>query len=173
MPTSFHMSVYCFYPLMPTGLFVLTQRFPRQGIEDGSDPSATWGPDRTEADAKDPDDDDNVPIPIAVPGPATGKTRASSLRDWSEDEDDDCQILEVHDAPPVAFAYPARSPPADSDDQVHDVDPPVVGANKGQTRKCPVAAPTAAGTSSAAGPTKKKQRTKSIVKHRERPVTKE
>ena len=80
---------------MPTGLFVLIQRFPRQGIEDGSDPSATWGPDRTEADAEDPDDDDNVPIPIAVPGPATGKTRASSLRDWSEDEDDDCQILAV------------------------------------------------------------------------------
>ena len=95
MPTSFPMSVYCFCLLMPTGLFVLIQRFSRQGIEDGSDPSATWGTDRTEADAQDPDDDDNVPIPLAVPSPVTGKTRASSLRDWSEDEDDDCQILEV------------------------------------------------------------------------------
>ena len=117
--------------------------------------------------------DDNVPIPIAVPDPATGKTRASSLRDWSEDEDDDCQILEVHDAPPVVFAYPARSPPADSDDQVPEVDPPAVGANKGQTRKRPAAAPTAAGTSSAAGPAKKKPRMKTILKLRERPVTKE
>ena len=170
MPISFHMSVYCFYLLMPIGLSALIQRFPRQAIEDGSDPSATWGPDRTEADAKDPDDDDNVPIPIAVPDPATGKTRASSLRDWSEDEDDDCQILEVHDALPVAFAYPVRSPSADSDDQVG---PPVVGANKGQTRKRPAAAPSAAGTSSAAGPAKKKHRTKTIVKRRERPVTKE
>ena len=127
MPTSQHMSVYCLYLLMPIGLFALIQRFPRQATEDGSDPSATWGPDRVEADAEDPDDDDNVPIPLAVPGPATGKTRASSLRDWSEDEDDDCQILEVHDAIPVAFAYPVRSPSADSDDQVQEVDPPAVG----------------------------------------------
>ena len=80
MPTSFHMSVYCFYFLMPIGLFALIQRFPRQATEDGSDPSATWGPDRAEADAEDPDDDDNVPIPIAVPGPATGKTDRKSTR---------------------------------------------------------------------------------------------
>ena len=151
----------------------MIQRFSRQRIEDGSDPSATWGPDRTEADAQDPDDDDNVPIPLAVPGPATGKTRASSLRDWSEDEDDECQILEVHDAIPVAFAYPVRSPSADSDDQVQEVDPPAVGTAKGQTRKRPAAAPTAAGTSSAAGPAKKKLRTKTILKRRERPTTKE
>ena len=158
---------------MPTGLFVLKQRFPRQAIEDGSDPAATWGPDRTEADVKDPDDEDNVPIPLAVPGPAMGKTRASSLRDWSEDEDDDCRILEVYDALPVAFAYPVRSPSADSDDQVQEVDPPAVGAAKGQTRKRPAAAPSAAGTSSAAGPTKKKPRVKTILRRRERPVTKE
>ena len=114
-----------------------------------------------------------MPIPIAVPGPATGKTRASSLRDWSEDEDDDCQILEVYDPQPLAFAYPARSPSADSDDQVQEVDPSTVGAAKEQTRKRPAAAPTAAGTSSAADPKKKKQRTKAIVKRRERPITKE
>ena len=151
----------------------MIQRFPRQTIEDGSDPPATWGPDRTEADVEDPDDDDNVPIPLAVPSPVTGKTRASSLRDWSEDEDDDCQILEVYDVLPVAFAYPARSPPADSDDQVREVDPPASGTDKGQTRKRPAAAPTAAGTSGAADPKKKKQRTKAIVKRRERPITKE
>ena len=158
---------------MPIGLFALIQRFPRQATEDGSDPSATWGPDRVEADAVDPDDDDNVPIPVATPGPAAGKTRASSLRDWSDDDDDDCRILEVYDPPPVAFAYPVPSPPADADDQVLEVEPLAVGANKGQTRKRPAATPTAAGTSSAAGPTKKKQRVKTILKRRERPVTKE
>ena len=83
------------------------------------------------------------------------------------------QILEVHDVLPVAFAYPVRSPSADSDDQVQEVDPPAVGAAKGQTRKRPAAAPSAAGTSSTAGPAKKKHRTKIIVKRRERPVTKE
>ena len=66
-------------------------------------PSANWGKDRVEADLEDPDNDDNVPIPDVGTVPATGKTRASSLRDWSEDEDDDCRILEVHDPHPVAF----------------------------------------------------------------------
>ena len=111
------------------------QRFARQAAEDGSDPADTWGPDQVEVDTADPDDEDNVPIPIAVSGPTTGKTRASSLRDWSEDEDDDCQILEVYDPLPVAFSYPVPSPPADSDDQVLEVEPLAVGANKGQTRK--------------------------------------
>ena len=81
--------------LTSTELFVIMQRFARQAAEDGSDPAANWGADRIEADSKDPDDEDNVPIPATVPGPATGKTRASSLRDWSEDEDNDYQILEL------------------------------------------------------------------------------
>ena len=74
-----------------------------------------------------------MPIPVAVPGPATGKTRASSLRDWSEDEDDDCQILEVYDPRPFVFSYPVPSPPADSDIQVLEVEPLAVGgANCGR-----------------------------------------
>ena len=148
------------------------QRFPRQAIEDGSDPSATWGPDWVQSDSKDPDVEDNVPIPVAVPGPTTGKTRASSLRDWSEDEDDDCQVLEVYDPLPVAFSYPVPSPPADSNDQVLEVEPLAVGANKGQTRKRAKAASSNAGTSEPAGPPPKKARKKVILKRRERPVSK-
>ena len=85
------------------------QRFARQKAEDGSDPAANWGADRVEADSEDLDDEANVPIPAAEPGPATGKTRASSIRDWSDDEDDDCQILEVYDPRPMAFSYLAPS----------------------------------------------------------------
>ena len=88
------------------------QRFARQKAEDGSDPAANWGADRVEADSEDPDDEDNVPIPPAIPGSAMGKTCASSLRDWSEDEDDDCRILEVYDPRPVAFSYPVSLPPS-------------------------------------------------------------
>ena len=91
--------------------------------------------DRVEADLEDPDDEDNVPIPAAVPGSAAGKARASSLRDWSEDEDDDCQILEVYDPLPVAFSYPVPSPSADSEDQVLEVDPLAVGGARGPPRK--------------------------------------
>ena len=81
MSISFLMLVCCFHVLMPSGPLVLMQRFPRQATEDGSDPADTWGPDRVEADMVDPDDEDNVPIPVAVPGPATGKTCASSIPD--------------------------------------------------------------------------------------------
>ena len=113
-----------------------------------------------------------MPIPDVGSVPATGKARVSSVRDWSDDDDDDCRILEVYDPLPVAFAYPVPSPPADADDQVLEVEPLAVGP-KGATRKRPAAASSAAGTSSAAGPTKKKQRTKTMMKRRERPVTKE
>ena len=61
------------------------QRFRRQKKEDGSDPAANWGADRVEADTEDPDDEDNVLIPDVGSIPATGKTRVSSIRDWSED----------------------------------------------------------------------------------------
>ena len=56
-----------------------------------------------------------MPIPDVGSVPATGKAR---VRDWSDDDDDDCRVLEVLDPVPVAFAYPVPSPPADADDQV-------------------------------------------------------
>ena len=139
---------------------------------DGPDPTAKWGADRVEADSEDPDNDDNMPIPDVGSIPAAGKARVSSVRDWSDDDDDDCRVLEVFDPLPVAFSYPVPSPPADADDQVLEVEPLAVGP-KGTVRKRPTAASTAAGASSAAGPAKKKQRVKTIMKRRERPVTKE
>ena len=110
------------------------QRFARQAAEDGPDLAANWGADRVETDSEDSDDEDNAPIPAADPGPAMGKTRASSIRDWSDDEDSDCEILEVYDPRPVAFSYPLPSTPADSGGQVHDA-PPLAKGTKGQPRK--------------------------------------
>ena len=128
------------------------QRFARQKCEDGSDPAANWGADRVTADSEDPDDEDNVPIPAAVPGLATGKNRTSSLQDWSEDEDDDCQILEVYDPRPIAFSYLVPSPSADSDDQVLEVAPLAVGGTKGPLRKRATLASSSAETSHISGP---------------------
>ena len=113
-----------------------------------------------------------MPIPAAVPGSAAGKARASSLRDWSEDEDDDCQILEVYDPLPVAFSYPVPSPSADSEDQVLEVDPLAVGGARGPPRKRANPAASNAGTSDTSGPPPKKARKKAMVKRRERPVSK-
>ena len=120
--------------------------------EDGSDPTANWGADRVEADSEDPDDEDNVPIPAADPGPASGKTRASSIRDWSDDEDDDCAILEVYDPRPISFSYPVPSPPADPDLEVLEVEPLATGGAKGQPRKRANPASSHAGTSEPVGP---------------------
>ena len=114
----------------------------------------------------------DLPIPDVGSTPATGKARVSSVRDWSDDDEDDCRILEVLDPLPVAFAYPVPSPPADADDQVFEVEPLAAGP-KGAARKRPAAASAGAGTSGASGPAKKKQRVKTMVKRRERPITKE
>ena len=113
-----------------------------------------------------------MPIPDVGSVPATGKARVSSVRDWSDDDDDDCRILEVLDPLPVAFSYPVPSPPADADDEVLEVEPLAVGP-KGAVRKRPAAASAGAGTSGASGPAKKKQRVKTVMRRRERPVTKE
>ena len=147
------------------------QRFTRQVSEDGSDPTANWGADRVKANSEHPDDEDNVPIPAAVPGPATGKTRISSIRDWSDDEDDDCEILEVYDPRPISFSYPVPSPPADSGDQVLEVAPLAMGP-KGAVRKRPIPVTTDVGPSGTSGPPQKKPRKKTIVKRRERPISK-
>ena len=103
--------------------------------EDEENPSANWGKDRVESDSEDPDDEDNVPIPDVGSIPATGKTRASSIRDWSEDEDDDYRVFEVYDPLPVAYSYPMSPHPADSD-EVIEVAPLATGP-KGAARKRP------------------------------------
>ena len=135
------------------------QRFARQAAEDGPDSAANWGADRVHADPEDPDDEDNVPIPAANPGPATGKTRASSIRDWSDDEDSDCEILEVYDPRPVAFSYPLPSTPADSGGQVHEA-PPLARGTKGPPQKCAAAESSRAGSSDITCPAPKKARKK-------------
>ena len=147
------------------------QRFGGQLAEDEEDPSARWGKDRVDADSEDPDHEDHMPIPDVSSLSATGKTRASSIRDWSEDEDDDCQVLEVYDPLPVAYSYPMSPNSADSD-EVLEVAPLATGP-KGAARKRPAgtAASADAGTSGTSGPAKKKQRIKTVVK-RQRPVSK-
>ena len=100
----------------------MLQRFLCQQVKDGDDPSANWGADllAPTAEDEDLDDEDNLPIPD---GKQPAKTRASSsgkkpiqvsssIRDWSEDDDDDCRILDPIDAVPVSYAYPLPSGPA-------------------------------------------------------------
>ena len=112
------------------------QRFLRQASEDGPDTSTKWGQDRTESDTEDPDSEDYMPIPDAGSGPAPGKTPArDSIRDWSDDDDDDCQVLEVLDPRPLAFTFPLPPTSADQDDQVLDVPPIAVGGRTGSKKR--------------------------------------
>ena len=76
-----------------------------------------------------------MPIPNAGVVPAPGKSRArDSIKDWSDDDDDDYEILEVLDPRPLAFAYPLPSTSADPDDQVLEAAPVAVGG-RGALRK--------------------------------------
>ena len=105
------------------------QRFARQLTGDGPDPSTKWGQDLVATDTEDLDNEDYMPIPDAGIGPAPGKTRArDSIKDWSDDDDGDCQILEVLDPRPLAFTFPLPSTSVVPDDQVIEVLPVAVGA---------------------------------------------
>ena len=63
----------------------------------------------------DPDDEDNLPIP-ASRASTSGKKRvraSTSIRDWSEDDDDyECRILDPIDAVPISYAHPLPLDPA-------------------------------------------------------------
>ena len=69
-----------------------------------------------------------MPIPLAVAGTPPGKTHArGSIRDWSDDDSEDCVLLEVLNPPPISFAYTLPSTSVDPDGQVQDVQPVAVG----------------------------------------------
>ena len=136
------------------------------------DLSVHWGEDlpTPAVEDEDPDDDDNVHIPDAR---QPGKTRAttsgkkpiqvsSSIRDWSEDDDDDCRILDPIDATPVSYAYPLPSGSANP-----------AGQDK-KSRKRAGAAASATGTSTASDPDSgrpRKQQKKVAVRKTKKPPT--
>ena len=130
--------------------------------EDGLDPSSKWGKDREDSDTEDPDSEDYMPIHHAGTGPAPGKTPArDSLRDWPDDDDDDCQILEVYDPLPLAFTFPLHPTSADTDDQVLEVPPLAVGGRSGAKKRAVAGIPKAW-----------PKRQKLAGKPRQRPMTK-
>ena len=110
VPTQFRL-----YSLLINRQFVsCMQLFPRQEIEDGSDPISNCAPNRTELDPVELDDENHAAIPPFAPGGNPGKSHArSSIRDWSDDDSEDCVMLEVHDIEPLSFAYPMPSTSAD------------------------------------------------------------
>ena len=133
-------------------------------------PSARWGQDllaSAVAEVEDPDDEDHMPIPAAG-APASGKPQArASIRDWSDDDDNDCQILEALDARPIAFAYPLPSAPAAPDVQVPSTRPATTG-NRGGSRKRAVTGTSDTGTSTASDPAAKKPKLQKKSGHKPR-----
>ena len=107
------------------------------------------------ADLVDPDNEDTLPIPLAGARKAPGKLPAQkSIRDWSEDDSDDCVLLEVLNPQPIAFAYPLPSTSVDPNGQTTDVQPVVAGGRATTWKRA------GAGTSDAgaAAPASKRKR---------------
>ena len=126
--------------------------------EDGVNPSAKWGQDLPApavVEVEDPDDEDHMPIPSAS-APASGKPQArASVRDWSDDDEDDCEILEVFDARPLAFAHPIPSAPVDPAGQAPSTRPAATD-NRGASHKRAGTGISATETSGAPAPAAKK-----------------
>ena len=142
------------------------QRFTRQKTEDGENPSAKWGQDIpapavTEVD--DPDDEDQLPIPAAG-APTSGKPRArASIRDWSDD--DDCEMLEVLDARPIAYAHPFTSASANPGGPAPSARPATTGKPVGSRKRAETGTPnTGTSTSSDPAAPKAKRQKKGAVK---------
>ena len=56
---------------------------------------------------EDPDDEDHLSITLAR-APAPGKPRAPvPINEWSDDDENECRIIDVIDATPLNFAPPA------------------------------------------------------------------
>ena len=109
-----------------TLLLFFAQMLPRQVNEDGLNPQ--WAPDRPDSDTEDPDSEDYMPIPHAGQAAAPGKAPArDSLITLSDDDDDDCRIIEIHDPIPIAFTYPLNPTSADLDEPVVEIPPLAVG----------------------------------------------
>jgi len=88
----------------------LLQLFDRQAIEDGDLETREWAPDRSplRKDDKDADTDDYLPIPRAKPvrkGKQPGHTPTYNI---SDDEGDDCRILDPIDAVPISWLPPVK-----------------------------------------------------------------
>ena len=116
------MPAFTFSSDILTSTAIYSQLFARQDEEDGPDPSSKWGVDREDPGGDDPDSEDYMPIPAAQQAPGNSSARAP-LREWSDDDDDECRILDVLDPTPLSFTLPASSTPANLEDEALDVAP--------------------------------------------------
>ena len=95
--------------------------FAHQKIDDGPDRVAKCAPDRTELDSEELDQYNTKATAPTATGRNPGKARERrTIRDWSEDDTDDCIALEVLNVEPLAYAYPMPSTsaePAEQDQQ--------------------------------------------------------
>jgi hypothetical protein len=85
------------------------QLFDRQLTEDGDLSTKAWTPDLSppREGEEDPDTDDYLPIPRAKP---VRKGKQSNIHHISDEEDEDCCLLEPIDAIPISWKPPPCVP---------------------------------------------------------------
>ena len=95
------------------------QKWPRQAAEDAL---IDFPPDQTDVDIDDLDSLANTPAPEEE---EPSKFPSSDpIRDWTDDDDDGCRILEVYDPTPLSFTFALDSTSANPAAQVVDTPPP-------------------------------------------------
>ena len=82
----------------------LTQLFDRQLTKDGDLSIREWAPDRSplREDKEDPDMDDHLPIPHAMPIRKGKQPDHAPIYNISDNEDDDCRIVDPIDVIPIS-----------------------------------------------------------------------
>ena len=106
----------------------MSQRFLCQKAEDEAHPPSAWGKDREASDTEDLDSEDYMPIPHVGSGPSSGKAYARDpIPILSDDDDDECQVLEALDIMPLAFTFPLNPTPAAAGKKETEVSPAAAG----------------------------------------------
>ena len=130
------------------------QRFTRQATEDGDLETRKWTKDRRPRpeETEDPDNEDFMPVPRAKASTSGKPSARVFVQDLSDDEDDDCQILDPIDAIPISWSAPpaTANPGAQGTSRKRagasgSAAPPAKKAKKVVTKRKPKVLPTSKG----------------------------
>lgn len=112
-----------------SNLSFLQRGLARRAREDDKYPASKWGKDRTESDEVDLDPEIPTPSGVQYRGKTPVPPPVQILSD-GESSDDDCRALEVIEATPLRYSYPASTPPAASGAPAGGAEPRASGASR-------------------------------------------
>ena len=112
-----------------TNLSFLQRGLARRAREDEKYPASKWGKDRTVSDQADRDPEIPTPSGVQYRGKTPVPPPVQILSD-DDSSDEDCRPLEVIEATPLRYSYPASTQPAASGAPAGGAEPKASGSSR-------------------------------------------